>query len=39
MKNTAARKRRQVPEEYLVIGIDPKIISIYKIRFLYRRCE
>jgi len=23
MQNTAARKRRQVPEEYLVIGIDP----------------
>jgi len=23
MKNTAARKRRQVPEGYLVIGIDP----------------
>jgi hypothetical protein len=23
MKNTAARKRRQVPEGYLIIGIDP----------------
>ena len=23
MKNTAARKLRQVPEEYLIIGIDP----------------
>lgn len=23
MKNTAARKRNQVPEEYLVIGVDP----------------
>jgi hypothetical protein len=23
MKNTAARKRKQVPERYLVIGVDP----------------
>jgi hypothetical protein len=23
MKNTAARKRKQVPEGYLVIGVDP----------------
>ena len=23
MENTAARKRRQVPEGYLVIGVDP----------------
>ena len=23
MENTAARKRRQVPEGYLVVGVDP----------------
>ena len=23
MKNTAARKRKQVPEGYLIIGVDP----------------
>ncbi len=23
MKNTAARKRKQVPEGYLIVGIDP----------------
>jgi hypothetical protein len=23
MENTAARKRKQVPEGYLVVGIDP----------------
>jgi hypothetical protein len=23
MKDTAARKRKQVPEEYMVVGVDP----------------
>jgi hypothetical protein len=23
MKNTAARKRKQIPEGYLVVGVDP----------------
>jgi site-specific DNA recombinase len=24
MKNTAARKRKQVPEGYLIVGVDPR---------------